>query len=459
MRYALFIAVGAPAFAAGIALLWHEPLGAMGPELGPRGIGGLGLLASLGASIWIAVMTAREAIEPTAGFMADPWRALLAIGVIAGALAWLVRRREEPDVLVARLGLTAALVGAILAADGATAAIFLASGSACVLWLAVRGHISTRTAATLVISDLVLIGSIWVRSVDGLGTPMRISGFAGLLWIAALLARSSSWARTDEAGLALGYRLQSLWFAYWVAGEDPRTALALAAAAVAVIAARAAARRSSASAVGAATSMLAVVAIAGHDSELSGAVVILAAATAVSGVLEALGRARGVLGGLVPVGAALPGVALLASVVLRDTSAEGRLVALGVIGASAFLVVATGMSLRDPRVRARATWAIIPAAAGVAVATVPRVVADAFAPGTGTLTPVDIPLPQWFVPAAFAAIVVASIGTRDVDHGHVDGPEVVGARWDVRREHLVAGGVMVLSAGAMLMRGIGRGFL
>lgn len=452
------IAAAAPALAGAVALMWPEPNRAMGPELAPRAVGALGIVAAMAATVWIALGTARDAIAPTAGLVADPWRAGLVLGALLGAGAWLVRRREANDVLVARLGLTSALVGGILAADGATAAAFIAAGSTCTIWLAVRGHLVPRTAAVVVVTDIALLLAIGARSLDGLSVPMDVAGVSGWVWVAAIVARVAIWSRSDDAGLALGYRMQALWFAYWITTGEIRSGLGLAAAALAVVGARRVARGGSASALGMTIAMLTTTAIAAGRSDLAPAVASLAAATAVVGVLVALGRPSGITVGLVPIGAALPGVLILATVSLRDLSIPGRLVALGVVGSACYLAAATGEMVRDPRVRARVGWALIPLAAGVAIAAVPRSVADAFAPGAGTLTEMALPIAQWFVPAVFLAVVLASFGAPDRIE-QPEGPEVVTPTWSVSREHLLGAVIVVVLGGTMVVRGLLRGFL
>jgi hypothetical protein len=249
-----------------------------------------------------------------------------------------------------------------------------------------------------------------------------------------------------------------VWLAFWLADTDARRALILAATALAVVTARRVARTGSAASLATTTAMLVLIAVASARSDLLGVTAVLAAATAVVGVLVALGRAADISVGLVPIGATLPGLLVLANVSMRDHSIVGRIVALGVVASACYLAVATGDLLRDPRVRARVGWAMVPLAASIAIAAVPESVAEVFAPGAPTLTVATFPMPRLFIPAAFLAIVLASFGSLDRSR-EVTGPEIIAPSWTVSRAHVLGAGVLLLLGALMVARGIGRGFL
>lgn len=475
--------VVAPAAAGATALLWRDPDGAMGPSLAPRAYAGVGLIATLVGSAWVMWDTGRTDFLPIDGFDGDPWRGLLVLCIVASTGAWLVRRREAVDVLAGRLALTSALVGSVLADDGSTTAAFVAASAACVWWLCAREHISGSTAGAIIATDLALVAMIWLRAGGGLATPMRIDGWVAWAWGAAVLARAAGWSsHRDEPGLALAYRIHAVWLIGWVVEVDALTALGFAGALGVVLAARRAARNGSAGALGLAFAMLAIVSLSLGEAELVPAIALFVVATGVTGVACALGRPRGVLGGLVPAGAALPGVAVLAAVVLRADDLAGRAIAIGVCIAACYAAAAVGTVLLDARTRARMAWVGIPLAAGALVASWPTLVTDAVAPALGasistrSLLPLETGIPRWFIPLAIAVIAVGVLFDRarephaatdesEDDDGHViipaviDGPFEVTPGWCVARAHAALAAASIIVALAVLARGVARGFL
>lgn len=477
MRYALLVVVSAPAIAGAVALVWRHPAGAMGPSLTPRAFGAGGVAAAIAGAAWVMWRTGSEVFIPPDGFDGDAWRGLLVMGVAAGAGAWLVRRREAVDVLAARLALTSALAGTIVAADGVTAAAFLAASAGCMCWLGVRGHVSRRSAGAIIVTDLALIAAIALRVGGGLAAPMPIDGWVAWIWGAALVVRVVRWgAHGEEPGLALAYRLQAFWFVVWMVEADALTQLGVVAAVGAALAARRSARDGSGVALGVAFAMLTLVSASLRNAELAPATALLAVATTVTGVLCALGRPRGALSGLVPAGVALPGVALLTTVVLRADGLMGRATAVAVCVAVAYASVAVGTALLDARTRARPAWAVLPLGFGALIAAWPRVITDAVAPALsasvpgGSLVPFDTGLPRGLVAAAVAVVVAVTLAERpgavpdgeavpDRERAVVDGPMDVAAGWDVVRAHAALAATAGVVALVVLVRGIARGFL
>lgn len=432
MNLAFPAAIVAPAAAAMLLL-------AGGGHRWRRGVLAVGFGGALAATVAVLVDAVRHGATGARGLEADPWRAGLAVaGIAVAAAAWARPRRDEGDEVggivagAAALATTAAAGGALLATDMATVAGFLVAGTigVAVASLATRSADGMRAAAWYGIGDLAVVAGLLLAAADGMRVPPALDPLpAGLLLAGAAIragvlapGRIDAWIGGGGAGAALALgpmRATGLMLAGWVAltGGGGAEAMAIGGAIVAAQAARRAARDGSAAAASTAQAAMVFAGLGLGGVAATWGAVLLTAATFAAAALVVLGGARiwSPALGAAPLGAALPGIALIASAALSRglTGAVDLLVAF-LLGLGMVLLAVAGVAgLRDLARPARPLWLLLPGLVSLTVAVVPlmalRGIAGAAAPVLGAGRPLTA-LPGAIDDDMGIAFAVAALG-------------------------------------------------
>jgi len=407
-----------------------------------RALAGAGLLAAAGGVAAVARETANGRVLGSRGFEVDLWRAGLALAVIVVCAAPVVRGgaddAESPYRWTVFLGTAAAGVASLLAADTFSFAAFLvASTLGFGVLCFVRGsRVGLRACVRFAASDLVAVTGLVLVAAEGMRVPPPARGagaaalltaavvrggvFPGTRWFADVLGED-----TAISAVALGVmRAQALALVAWVSssGSEWGTVMAVAAALSAAVAARHAMRESSVAAAGTAQFAMVVAAFGLAGASAVQGAVLLAAGMFLAAVIVVGGRAQGWVSptvGAAPLGATLPGAALVATAAFSRALGDRPMfvVALPLAAALVWLAQAgvSGMRARGEAAggtSASTAWFVAPAAVIASIAVAPGAALAAIATAalaSGASRLVVAPLPA--IPNELGIVfVVAAAG-------------------------------------------------
>lgn len=361
-----------------------------------RVLAGAGFLAAVGGMAAVAREAVNGRVFGSRGFEADLWRAGLALVVLVVCATAVARGgSDDPYRWVLLIATAAAGVASLLVADIFSFAAFLvastlaftalsvASGSRAGLW------VSARFAA----SDLAAVVGLVLIAADGMRVPPAARGAGALALLVAALVRGGVFpgsrrleAVTGEdaviSAAALGVmRAQAIALSAWVSlsGSEWRTAMAIAAALLAAGAAHRAIREASVAAAGTAQFAMVVAAFGLGGSAVVRGGVLLAVGMFLAAVFVVSGRAHGWASptiGAAPLGATLPGAALVATAAFTRALDDRVLFAAALPLAAALVWLAqagvSGMRARgEMQSPVRDAWLAAPALAVAAIAVVP----------------------------------------------------------------------------------------
>lgn len=359
-------------------------------------IGGLGL--GIGGAIATLVRVADDGVFGSRGFEADAWRAGLALGVLVIAAMAVLRRDGDGDVRTDALF----LAGAAAACASLLAAELFTFVFACVLTsAALAGLILTRAPEAtpalwrFALSDAALAVGALLAVSSGMRVPADARGGAAIALAVAAAVRCGvlpgiAWtdvlARSDARVRALAFgalRAQGFLVAGWLvrSNSDASDALMIAGAIVAAYAARAASQHARAGAALAAHAGL-VFAGLGLASTTGGqGAVLLAAGAAIAAMSVTLGRVSSFSLGAAPLGATLPGAALIAHAAFARALDDAGMLVVAVAGfaAVAYLAHAGVGGVWAARAATVPGASLLPLGIGAVLAVVPTLVMRAAA--------------------------------------------------------------------------------
>lgn len=298
MRAAFVAVIAGPVLAGGAVMAFAEA-----PRTARRWLGVLGCVAGLAGIAFVGGTALAEGSASVASFMARPWEAMLAAGIL---LAALFIPADDPFEQVCHLCAAGAGAGFVLASDVVSASAFLLATTVAAGLGARRGSGRGWLHAAAASDVLALAALLWAAS-SGMRVPPSPSDGQALLLMAAGITRLAS----SRGGAGWVLRAQGVVLCAWALTSSPDWAPAIATV-LALAAAKLAHRAwvaSDVSAVTAAEALGVVALLAIGDPSARAAAALLTA-----GAL--LAWAKTTTGSAVALIALLPGMAAGAAAVL-----------------------------------------------------------------------------------------------------------------------------------------------
>jgi hypothetical protein len=388
----LFVPVLAPAIGAlVVAMLPDTP--------GSRRTARWCAIVSFEAAVGVGAASLARALrdEPFGrlGFVGDPWRIALVLGILLISAALLVGRDRAPRETAIVLVITSAAAAMPLAYHAVSAAAFLVVsglGVAALARLRASGS-GALAAAWFGAAHVMVIAGLVLQHADGASLPFIARGagaalsIAGVAILGGLVPATALVAEHDAVigAVALGpMRAQALAVAVWVGlgRGGPAAGLAIGGAVAAMWFARTASRNASAAAALASVTGLVVAAIGMGTAASRQGAGLLVGGLFVGSMLFVLGRtdAGSPSIGAAPLGATLPGAVVVATALLDRALVERLMFAAAVPATLALVWLAhAGVAGFRARAGAHVGWSAAPLLAGAALAFAPASVIGGFA--------------------------------------------------------------------------------